>query len=200
MDQTRVPELVTYYSYAGKHQKVLYHAVQSAVHNTCSQFLISEFQEERGRVQDKLLEKCQEKAMPLMTNVVDVQLQNVAIPSSYQMAIEAKERAREDINLAYNERAQLIYEGERRKKESEQDILIMMLNANKTRDLILADAEAKAEGIENMLRKETLAYKGVQEELGLSIKGLVAYLSTRAIEANDDPDVNIVRPAQESLW
>ena len=115
------------------------------------------------------------------------------------MAIESKERAREDINLAYNERAQLVYEGERRRQESEQDILIMMLNANKTRDVTLADATAKGEAAENMLKKEATAYKGVQQELGLDTPGLISYLSTRAIEANDDPDVNIARPAKGSF-
>ena len=101
--------------------------------------------------------------------------------------------------MAYNERAQLVYEGERRQQESEQDILIMMLNANKTRDVILADATAKGEAAENRLRKEASAYKGVQQELGLDTPGLISYLSTRAIEANDDPDVNIARPAKSSF-
>ena len=123
--QGGVRDLVAQYSTAEKHVKILYWAIQSGVHNTCSQFLITEFQEERGRVQDSLLAKCRAKAESLMTQVIDVQLQNIDIPGEYTMAIESKERAREDINLAYNERAQLVYEGERRRQESKQDILIM---------------------------------------------------------------------------
>ena len=199
VDQGRVPDLVSQYSTAEKHTEILFWAIQSAVHNTCSQFLITEFQEERGRVQDSILSKCQKKGESMMTQVVDVQLKNIDIPMEYTMAIESKEQAREDINLAYNERAQLVYEGERRRQESEQDILIMMLNANKTRDVILADATAQGEAAENMLRKEATAYKGVQQELGLDTPGLISYLSTRAIEANDDPDVNIARPAKASF-
>jgi len=199
VDQGRVRDLVAQYSTAEKHVKILYWAIQSGVHNTCSQFLITEFQEERGRVQDSLLAKCRAKAESLMTQVIDVQLQNIDIPGEYTMAIESKERAREDINLAYNERAQLVYEGERRRQESEQDILIMMLNANKTRDVTLAKATAQGEAAENMLKKEATAYKGVQQELGLDTPGLISYLSTRAIEANDDPDVNIARPAKGSF-
>jgi len=199
VDQGRVPELVARYSTNEKHVEILFWAIQSAVHNTCSQFLITEFQEERGRVQDSLLAKSQEKAESMMTQVIDVQLKNIDIPAEYTMAIESKEQAREDINLAYNERAQLVYEGERRQQESEQDILIMMLNANKTRDVILAHATSKGEAAENRLRKEASAYKGVQQELGLDTPGLISYLSTRAIEANDDPDVNIARPAKSSF-
>ena len=150
-------------------------------------------------MQDSILSKCQKKGESMMTQVVDVQLKNIDIPMEYTMAIESKEQAREDINLAYNERAQLVYEGERKRQESEQDILIMMLNANKTRDVILADATAQGEAAENMLRKEATAYKGVQQELGLDTPGLISYLSTRAIEANDDPDVNIARPAKASF-
>ena len=56
-------------------------------------------------MQDSILSKCQKKGESMMTQVGDVQLKNIDIPMEYTIAIESKEQAREDINLAYNERA-----------------------------------------------------------------------------------------------
>ena len=67
------------------------------------------------------------------------------------------------------------------------------------RDVTLTRAAAKAQGIAIEFEKEAATYAGIMRKLGLDAAGLLAYVSTRALEANTNSlDVALDAPAKAS--
>ena len=111
--------------------EVLDAAGRSAVHQGCSEFGVQEFQSKRVQVQDRMRAGVQAMLDPLNVKTMDLQLQNILLPAAYTHAVEKKERAREDIQLANNERIQKQQLARANLLESDEQALILLQQARR---------------------------------------------------------------------
>lgn len=76
---------------------------------------------------------------------------------------------------------------------------ILYPNANHSLYLFHPRAQSQATGILNEYRQEAASYRSLMDSNGLTVEGLLAYMSVRAIAASANPvNVNLGSPAKTS--
>lgn len=183
------------------YKTVLQYTGESALHEACSYFNTSQFQSERGAFQEKVREKIIEKYEVLYCDITDLQVSNIARPSEYESAIRSKERAREDIQVAFNERPRLITEAETEKREANTTAQIILDKANSDARILQARATAEAEGIIQQYEKEAEAYQQILSDsgLGFTVEGFISYMGVRVISSAKNPVyIGLQSPAKSS--
>ncbi|XP_053385379.1 uncharacterized protein LOC123539069 [Mercenaria mercenaria] len=183
------------------YKTVLQYTGESALHEACSYFNTSQFQAERGAFQEKVRDKIVEKYEVLYCDITDLQVSNIARPSEYESAIRSKERAREDIQVAFNERPRLITEAETEKREANTTAQIILDKANSDARILKARAEAEAEGIIQQYEKESEAYQQILSSsgLGFTVEGFISYMGVRVISSAKNPVyIGLQSPAKSS--
>eukprot|EP00540_Astrosyne_radiata_P018225 CAMPEP_0116863036 /NCGR_PEP_ID=MMETSP0418-20121206/23983_1 /TAXON_ID=1158023 /ORGANISM="Astrosyne radiata, Strain 13vi08-1A" /LENGTH=364 /DNA_ID=CAMNT_0004497981 /DNA_START=32 /DNA_END=1126 /DNA_ORIENTATION=- len=181
-------------------------AGNSAVQHSCSDFQISNFQNQRGVIQSRMEENLRKKlegtkedgSDGVYARAVSLQLRNVDLPGRYRDAVAKKQQAAEDITLAQNQRTQ-----ERTKAET--DLLSAREEAKKINDTATNDAsvtltEANLKAQETLFALETEAevLKRVKANLNLTTDGLLAYLANDFVAEVPELHVKAAEPAKFS--
>ncbi|XP_063411692.1 uncharacterized protein LOC134694593 [Mytilus trossulus] len=168
---------------------VLINAGRSALHESCSYFNTSQFQAERAIFQEKVQEQIELRYEELHAIITDLQVSNIDRPSEYESAIRSKERAREDIQVANNERPRLLTEATTKQREAETQAKIIIDKAESDARILANKAHTEAQAIIAQYRKESEAYKQIVDATGLafSIEGFISYLGVRVIADATNP-------------
>lgn len=183
------------------YKEILTQVGESALHEACSYFDTAQFQSERGAFQEKVRQKVIEKYENLHCNITDLQVNNIARPSAYESAIRSKERAREDIQVALNERPRLLTEAETVRREANTTAAIIIDKAESEARILQAKADAEAEAIMEQYKREAEAYKEILSSsgLGFTVEGFISYLGTRVISSAKNPVyIGLQSPAKSS--
>lgn len=181
--------------------KVLKLAGRSALHESCSRFNTAQFQAERGAFQEHVEKTLKERYDYLNTDINGLQVSNIARPEEYEKAIRSKERAREDIEVAENERPRLVTEAETEKREAETQAEIINDKALSDAKILHNRAILEAEAIVTQYQIEAEAYENVLSETGLNftVDGFLAFLGIRVISDAPNPVyVSLQSPAKSS--
>ncbi|CAG2252236.1 unnamed protein product [Mytilus edulis] len=178
---------------------VLRNAGRSALHESCSYFNTSQFQAERAIFQEKVQEQIELRYEELHAIITDLQVpgsdaqikivSNIDRPSEYESAIRSKERAREDIQVANNERPRLLTEATTKLREAETQAKIIIDKAESDARILANKAHTEAQAIIAQYEKESEAYKQIVDATGLafSIEGFISYLGVRVIADATNP-------------
>eukprot|EP00980_Cylindrotheca_fusiformis_P006482 scaffold1377_cov126-Cylindrotheca_fusiformis.AAC.27 len=168
----------------------------SAIHHSCSEFRVTEFQSKRGIIQAKMDENLRLKLSGDPENglegvnavAVALQLRYIGLPTAYNNAVAEKQAAEEDIALAVAQRRQETTRANTellRAKEEARKILDTAVNEA---EVLLTEARLKAEETLFAFEKEAEALVQVKEALGLSTDGVLAYMTNMLIsEVSDSP-------------
>ncbi|KAK2161956.1 hypothetical protein LSH36_107g08005 [Paralvinella palmiformis] len=179
--------------------RVLHSTGSSAIHDSCSRFNTSQFQAERGRFQEDLTSRLVDKFENLNCDVTDLQVNNIARPRAYENAIKAKESAREDIEVARNERPQRLTEAQTIKLEAETEADIILNEAKSEARIILTRAQSDSKAILDEYEKEADSYKQLKDANSLDNQGFLAYMGIRAISNAKNPvHIGMKAPARSS--
>ncbi|KAK7507138.1 hypothetical protein BaRGS_00001073, partial [Batillaria attramentaria] len=111
------------------YKKVLTFTGRTALHEACSYFNTSQFQAERGNFQSTLQTVLKNRFLKLFAHITDLQVNNIQRPPEYEAAIRSKERAKEDIQVAKQERPRLLTEANTTKREAESEARIIINKA-----------------------------------------------------------------------
>eukprot|EP00923_Selenidium_pygospionis_P054955 GHVN01095805.1.p1 GENE.GHVN01095805.1~~GHVN01095805.1.p1 ORF type:complete len:263 (+),score=26.25 GHVN01095805.1:29-790(+) len=168
----------------GNYQAILYNLGESALHDSCSQFNTSQFQSERGIFQEDLRTRLVNKYDQIDCDVTDLQVNDIKRPREYENAIKAKEAAREDIEVAHQERPKALTEANTKKREAETTAEITINKANSEARIKLNQAGSDAAAILNEYEKEAATYKALvsAEGLDLDAEGFLSYMGIRTIQ------------------
>lgn len=183
------------------YKKVLTFAGRSVLHETCSYFTTAQFQAERGNFQTRLSNVLRSRYLSLHAHVTDLQVNNIERPKEYEAAIRSKERAKEDIEVAEQERPRLLTEANTTKREAESEATIILDKAESEGRILLGRARAEAEAIKDQYEKEAEAYESVVSVGGLHFtpEGFISYLGVRVIAAAKNPVyIGLKSPAKTS--
>ncbi|XP_077997429.1 uncharacterized protein LOC144450659 [Glandiceps talaboti] len=188
--QTRFAELYEVVMEFRSHEhyvKVLKFAGEAAIHEACSKYNTTEFQTMRAVFQETVREQLSNRFDLLKANVADLQVNNIARPSQYESAIREKEAAKENIEVAKNERPRQLTQAITAKREAETSATIAINKALSDARIIRNKAENEAAAIEKQYETEANTYRDIMNSQGLGVEGFLAYLGVRTIGAAKQP-------------
>ncbi|KAI8497828.1 hypothetical protein Bbelb_244800 [Branchiostoma belcheri] len=166
---------------------VLRNVGEAALHEACSQFNTSEFQSARALFTEKVRETLSLRFNDLSSDITDLQVNNIARPSEYESAVRDKEAARENIQVAENERPRLLTQARTTRREAETQAQIAVNKAQSDARIAISRAEAEAAAILNEYQTEADTYATIIQRQGLTTEGFLAYMGVRAISSSRNP-------------
>jgi len=178
----------------------------SAVHHSCSEFIVSEFQNKRGIIQNNMEEnlKIKLEGDPASgdegVNAVSVSLQLtfIELPAEYNEAVSEKQAAEEDIALAVAQRVQETTKANTELLRSREEARKIEDTARNEAEVLLTEARLQAEETTYSFQKEAQALVEVKEQLNLTTEGVLAYLSNRLLSEASTLRVTTGEPAKLS--
>lgn len=179
----------------------------SAIHHSCANYVISEFQNKRGEIQTDMednvrikLEGDPDDALKegVYAKVIALQLQNVDLPDAYNEAVKEKQSAEEDIALAQNERKQETTKAETELLRAAEESRKILDTANNEADVLLTEARLKAEETIFAFQKEAETIADVKTSLNLTTEGVLAYLYNALLSEVDNLRITTGEPAKLS--
>jgi prohibitin 2 len=204
-EENVLPAIVKYREFT-EWAKVVEAAGLSALHHSCSEFEISNFQNQRGQIQATMQENVRlklegdpERGLEgVYAMAVSLQLRNLELPYEYTAAISEKQSAEEDIALAQNQRKQ-------EKTKAETNLLRAQEEARKIRDtaineaeVLLTEATLKAEETIFSFEKEAETIVQVKQALNLTTEGVLAYLANTLLSEAQQLKITTGEPAKLS--
>jgi regulator of protease activity HflC (stomatin/prohibitin superfamily) len=178
----------------------------SAIHHSCSEFQVTEFQSKRGIIQTKMdenlrlkLEGDEERGLDGVNAVaVSVQLRYIGLPFEYNDAVAEKQAAEEDIALAVAQRKQETTKANTGLLRAKEEARKIMDTAVNEAEVLLTESRLKAEETLFSFEKEADALVQVKESLDLTTEGVLAYLSNMLLSEASNLVVTTGEPAQLS--
>ncbi|KAL3927509.1 MAG: hypothetical protein SGARI_005303 [Bacillariaceae sp.] len=158
----------------------------SAMHHACGDFFISDFQNKRGEIQERMLENLrlklegdpdEEDAEGVFAMAISVQLRNLELPGAYNTAVENKQAAEEDIALAIAQRKQETTKAETQLLKANEEARKILNTANNEADVLLTEANLKSNETTYAFEQEAQAIVEVKEALGLTTEGVLTHLA-----------------------
>lgn len=200
-----LPAVVKYRNFE-RWAEIVEAAGNSAIHHSCSDFNIASFQTKRGEIQGTMEANLRLKlegsegdgSDGVYARAISLQLSNVDLPSEYSEAVAEKQAAAEDIALAKNQRVQEVTKAQTALLKAREEARIINSTAINDVEILLTEANAKAE--ETLFAYETEAnlIVTVQDSLGLTVDGVLGWLSNRLLEAAPNLRVTAGEPAKLS--
>lgn len=178
----------------------------SAIHHSCSEFSVAEFQNKRGVIQSTMEKNLKLKLEGNKTAgeegvnaiAVSLQLTYVHLPEKYNTAVAEKQAAEEDIALAIAERKQETTKANTELLKAKEEARKIRDTAQNEAEVLLTEARLKAEEILYSFQKEAEALVEVKNRLNLTTEGVLAYLSNKLLEEADHLTVTTGEPAKLS--
>lgn len=176
-------------------------AGESAIHHSCSEFNITDFQSLRSKIQDAMFDNLRWKLEGSVDGGItdsgvyaiasSLQLENVALPEAYKDAVSDKQQAEEDIALAKNQRTQQTTKARTEKLAADEEARKILNTAENTRNITLTEAELKAQEILFAFEKEKEVLLQAKEFFNLSANGILAYMTNQLYASVDDLHVSL---------
>mmetsp|Transcript_2869 Transcript_2869/g.4100 ORF Transcript_2869/g.4100 Transcript_2869/m.4100 type:complete len:399 (-) Transcript_2869:12-1208(-) len=168
-----------------KWAEVVEQAGISAIHHSCSEFQISNFQNKRGEIQSVMEDNLRLKLEGDPENdlegvfavAISLQLRNLKLPDAYNAAVADKQSAEEDIALAQNQRKQETTKARTTLLSAQEEARKILDTATNEAEVLLTEAQLQAEETTFAFEKEAETIVEVKEALNLTTNGVLAYLA-----------------------
>jgi regulator of protease activity HflC (stomatin/prohibitin superfamily) len=198
--------VITKYRDFDKWAGVVEAAGLSAVHHSCSEFNISDFQNKRGQIQTLMesnlklkLEGDEDNDLEgVFALAVSLQLRNVGLPELYNAAVAEKQSAEEDIALAKNQRKQERTKAGTQLLQAQEEARKILDTSINEAEVLLTEARLKAEETTFAFEKEAETIVEVKEALNLTTEGVLAYLANSLLAEVQNLKITTGEPAKLS--
>lgn len=205
LEENLLPVILKYRDF-NKWTQVVSMAGASAVQHSCSEFNISNFQNQRGIIQTRMEENLRWKLEGdentndpgVYALVVSLQLQNVDLPSQYSEAVAQKQAAAEDIALSRNQRLQEITKATTLLLSANQEASKINNTAYVNSEVILTEAMLKAEETLHAFQNEADVLVSAKDSYNLTTDGVLAFMANRLYAEVPKLKVSAGEPARLS--
>jgi len=177
----------------------------SAVHQSCSEFNVVDFQKQRGLVQSAMeqnlklkLEGDGDEDVGMLANALSLQLRNVNVPNAYRTAVHEKQRAAEDIELAKSQRIQSLTQAQTDLLTANEEARKIEETADNDAEIMLTEARADAEATTFAFQTEADTLTRVKEQLNLTSEGVLAYMANGLVASAPHVEITSGEPAKLS--
>ena len=203
--ENMLPAVVKYRDYI-KWAEVVEQAGISAIHHSCSEFQISNFQNKRGEIQSVMednlrlkLEGDPDKGTEgVFAVAISLQLRNLELPGPYTAAVAEKQSAEEDIALAKNQRKQETTKAQTELLTAEEEARKILDTARTDAEILLTEAQLEAEETTFAFEKEAETIVEVKGALNLTTNGVLAYLANSLLAEVQGLHITTGEPARLS--
>lgn len=200
-----LPAILAYRNY-DKWASTVEQAGLSAIHHSCAEFSVSEFQNKRGGIQSAIMDNLRLKLEGDETTgeqgvnavAVSLQLTYIHLPEEYNAAVAEKQKAEEDIALAIAQRKQETTKANTNMLKAKEEARKIKDTANNEAEVLLTEARLKAEETLYSFQKESDALVEVKSKLNLTTEGVLAYLSNSMLAEADKLKVTMGEPSRLS--
>lgn len=179
----------------------------SAMHHSCADFFIADFQNKRGEIQGRMFENLKQvlegdsddsesSSEGVYAVAISVQLRNLELPDEYSTAVEEKQAAEEDIALAIAQRKQNITKAQTELKKSKEEARIILDTAKNEAEVLLTEAYLKANETAFSFEKETETIVEVKKSLNLTTEGVLSHLSNTLLSEVQNLKITTGEPAK----
>ena len=197
------PAIIKYRDYH-KWASTVEQAGLSAIHHSCSEFAVTDFQNKRGTIQStmennlKLKLEGDENEEGVNAVAVSLQLTYVHLPQQYNEPVAEKQAAEEDIALATAQRKQETTKANTKLLKAKEQARKIKDTAQNEAEVLLTEARLKAEETLYSFQKEAEALVEVKERLNLTTEGVLAYLQNKMMAEANNLKVRTGEPAKLS--
>jgi len=200
-----LPAIVKYRDFH-KWASIVEEAGLSAIHHSCSDFAVSEFQNKRGAIQSrmeanlKLKLEGDDNTGEEGVNAVaaSLQLTYVHLPAAYNEAVAAKQAAEEDIALAVAQRKLETTKANTNLLLAELSAIKVKDTANNEAEVLMTEANLKAQETIYLFQKEADALVDVKNQLNLTAEGVLAHSLIKLLAEADNLKVTTGEPVKLS--
>jgi len=204
MTENNLVQAIEKYRDFHKWADIVEEAGLSAIHHSCSEFQVTEFQSKRGAIQDRMLanlklklEGDEERGLEGVNAVaVSLQLRFVGLPDAYNDAVAEKQSAEEEIAVAVAQRKQETTKANTELLRAKEEARRILDTARNEAEVLLTEATLKAEETLFAFEKEADALIQVKESLGYTSEGVLAYLSNMLVAETGNLQVTTEEPAK----
>jgi len=182
------------------YEKILKLKSRSGIRNACMKYMAQEFQTKRAAVQVSMEEDVTTRLVEggMHAIIFDLQLTSVDRPPSYELAVDAKENAKNQIDLVTNQRNQKITAAKTAKLRAQVESNKTIDAATTAASVTKKNAETDAAIVYGKYAAQGATYKTVRSERNLTSEGLLAYIGTRLVDDLNTITVGIAAPARVS--
>lgn len=172
---------------------------RAVVYSVCGQFRTEQFQTERSTVEDAVRIGLQDAMKQFFSEVATVQIGDISRPDTFEQAVRRKETARENVEVARNERERRIIQANTTLLENITQAGIILDRARTDASILIARSQAEAQAIRDEFVAELETYSKLMADNNLTVEGLLAYLGSRVIEdSEEEVFANVAHPANPS--
>ena len=160
-------------------------AAMSAIFHSCSVYNVTDYQNERGIIQQTMEDNLRIKlegedgsgASGVYAKAISLQLGNVALPERYSGAVAEKQAANEDIALAINQRSQEVTKAKTALLTSKEEARKINDTAMNDANVTLTQAMLKVEEITYAFEAEAETLVILKNTLNLTADGILGFLA-----------------------
>mmetsp|Transcript_6036 Transcript_6036/g.11207 ORF Transcript_6036/g.11207 Transcript_6036/m.11207 type:complete len:395 (+) Transcript_6036:67-1251(+) len=179
----------------------------SAMHHSCGDFFISDFQNKRGEIQQRMFDNLKLKlegdpdddessSVGVYAVAISVQLRNLQLPDEYNNAVEKKQAAEEDIALAIAQRKQEITKAQTELLRAQEEARKILNAANNEAEVLLTEAYLKANETTYAFEKEAETIVEVKNALNLTTEGVLTHLANTLYSEVSNLKITAGEPAK----
>ncbi|KAK3745340.1 hypothetical protein QZH41_018903, partial [Actinostola sp. cb2023] len=177
--------------------KVLSNLALSSMYDACSRFNTSQFQSQRATFQESVLSTMDKRFKEVSADLTDLQVSNIQRPTSYEKVVRDKESAKENINIALNERPRKLVQAKSTKEDAIKNGQIAVQTAKSNSKILSTKTNAEVQSILSRYDAEARAFSTLKTKQNMTVEGLLSYLSTRVIaERKNTLSVGLDAPAK----
>jgi len=185
IDVTKIYMMTETYKNNKEFSGLIISCARSAIRHACSQYTAIEFQTERIVVQKTMKDLTSLSVSYLFVTIEDLQLKNIERPDDFQSAVQDKETARTDIDLAEAERRQKILEVEATLARSKQTAQEMIDTAKTDANATMIEAYTRAKAVTEMIDAYADTFLTAKETFKLNDpKEILIWFENRLFDAN----------------
>ena len=169
------------------------------VYSVCGQFGTEQFQSERSTIEAAVRTGLQNAMLQFYGEVASVQIGDISRPSTFEQAVRRKETARENVEVARNEKMRRIIQANTTLLETMTQADIILDRARTDAAIVLARAQTEAQAVLDEFAAELDTFTTIMRASNLTVEGLLSYIGSRVIEdAGDEVFANMDHPAKPS--
>ena len=181
-------------------------AAMSAIFHACSDYNITDYQNERGMIQQRMEDNMRIKlegedgsgASGMYAKAISLQLKNVGLPERYSTAVAEKQAANEDIALAINQRSQEVTKAQTTLLTSTEEARKIQNAAMNDANVTLTQAKLKVEETVFAFETEAETLVKMKEMLNLTVDGILGLLANNMLATVPTLTVMASEPARFS--
>lgn len=180
----------------------------SGIQAACSDWGVTDFQNKWQSVQDSMFHEMQKKLEGdgekdeyngMYAEAIALQLTMVKLPEEYMRAVRRKQAAKEDVNLAIQQRIQQTIRARTGLLVAEREAEILMDQAYNTANVTLTQAGFAADQTKFMFDQESAVLSQAKNFLSLDADGVLGYMANKLYEQVPALRTRMTEPAVISL-